>query len=206
MPWHGLLEANGDSMRIEKHVGIFDDVIPADLCNKFIQYYDNAEASGATKTRMEAENTPPHVKDDSACLIEPPFFLNVHGMEFVAVFMDIFWSCYKEYANVYHSLNESARANFYNFKLQKTKPGQGYHVWHFENGGRFVGNRSVTWMVYLNDVAEGGETEFLFEHTRVSPKAGRLLLWPASYTHTHRGNPPLSNDKYVATGWVEFFE
>jgi len=39
---------------------------------------------------------------------------------------------------------------------------------------------------------------------RVKPKQGTLLIWPAAFTHTHRGNPPLSNVKYITTGWIEF--
>jgi hypothetical protein len=59
-------------------------------------------------------------------------------------------------------------------------------------------------MLYLNDVEDGGETEFLYQRMRVKPKQGTLLIWPAGFTHTHRGNPPLSNNKYVITGWSEF--
>ena len=66
-----------------------------------------------------------------------------------------------------------------------------------------VGNRVGTVIVYLNDVDEGGETEFLYYPRRVKPQAGRVLLFPASFTHSHRGNPPLSNTKYIMTGWVE---
>ena len=55
---------------------------------------------------------------------------------------------------------------------------------------------------YLNDVQEGGETEFLYQKTRFKPKRNMGLLWPGSFTHTHRGNPPLSETKYVLTGWI----
>jgi hypothetical protein len=58
-------------------------------------------------------------------------------------------------------------------------------------------------MLYLNDVEEGGETEFLYLKKRIKPQQNRLLIWPAGFTHTHRGNPPLSNNKYIITGWVE---
>tara|TARA_R110000868_G_scaffold16539_1_gene73910 strand:+ start:347 stop:526 length:180 start_codon:yes stop_codon:yes gene_type:complete len=59
-------------------------------------------------------------------------------------------------------------------------------------------------MLYLNDVEEGGETELLYQSRRIKPQKGTLTMFPASFTHTHRGNPPLSNDKYIVTGWVEF--
>ena len=58
--------------------------------------------------------------------------------------------------------------------------------------------------VYLNDVTEGGETEFLYQKCRFKPEKNTILIWPAQFTHVHRGNPPLSNDKYIITGWVEY--
>ena len=89
-------------------------------------------------------------------------------------------------------------------KLQKTEPGGGYHVWHSEKTGGFLSGqlRELTYTIYLNDVDEGGETEFLMQHRRVQPKKGLLLIWPAYFTHKHRGNPPLKGEKYIATGWI----
>ena len=55
--------------------------------------------------------------------------------------------------------------------------------------------------IYLNVVEEGGETEFLSQKKRYNPVAYTALLWPGSWTHQHRGNPPLSGDKYILTGW-----
>ena len=60
-------------------------------------------------------------------------------------------------------------------------------------------------MLYLNSVTEGGETEFLYQKRRIKPQQGRLLIFPAGFTHTHRGNPPLSGNKYILTSWVEEF-
>ena len=58
-------------------------------------------------------------------------------------------------------------------------------------------------MLYLNDVDDGGETEFLHQSKRVKPEEGTFLIWPAGFTHMHRGNPPLKGEKYIVTSWVE---
>ena len=84
--------------------------------------------------------------------------------------------------------------------LQKTEPKEGYHAFHGENLGWNSKNRSLAWMVYLNDVEEEGETEFLYQELKLKPKKGRVVIWPGSFTHLHRGNPPRST-KYIATGW-----
>ena len=32
-------------------------------------------------------------------------------------------------------------------------------------------------MIYLNDIEDGGETEFLYQGVRVPPVKGRLIVW-----------------------------
>ena len=85
--------------------------------------------------------------------------------------------------------------------VQKTIPTEGFHTWHCENSGWSDASRWVAWMVYLNDVEEGGETEFLYQSLRIKPKRGMGVIWPGGYTHLHRGNPPLKGVKYILTGW-----
>ena len=65
-------------------------------------------------------------------------------------------------------------------------------------------HRTLLWMFYLNDVEEGGETDFYFQETSVKPKQGTLVIAPAGFTHTHRGNMPVSDDKYIFTSWLLF--
>jgi hypothetical protein len=89
-------------------------------------------------------------------------------------------------------------------KVQRTEPGEGYHLWHCETMGRETRDRVFAYMLYLNDVDEGGETEFLYQHCRYKPKKGDFLVWPGYFTHVHRGNPPISGHKYITTGWIEW--
>jgi len=86
-------------------------------------------------------------------------------------------------------------------KLQKTPISGGFHGWHCENMHVETLSRVLAWTIYLNDVDEGGETEFLYQSERVKAKKGKTSIFPAGFMHTHRGNPPISNDKYILTGW-----
>ena len=86
--------------------------------------------------------------------------------------------------------------------LQKTPTGGGYHKFHTENTGYGNSSRTLAWMIYLNDVEDGGETEFPMQSQRIKPKANMGLIWPGGVTHFHRGLPPYSNEKLVLTGWL----
>tara|TARA_B100002019_G_scaffold100681_1_gene86774 strand:+ start:913 stop:1527 length:615 start_codon:yes stop_codon:yes gene_type:complete len=87
------------------------------------------------------------------------------------------------------------------FQLQKTKPGDYFH-WHQDFSMCPRGPRVLTYMWYLNTLEEedDGYTEF-FDGTKVQPKVGRFLMFPACWTFYHRGFPP-KKDKYISTGWV----
>jgi hypothetical protein len=93
--------------------------------------------------------------------------------------------------------------------LQKYLRGSGgYHHWHSEiypqNASCETLHRVLLFQFYLNDVADGGETEFLYQGRKVEAKQGRLIIAPAGFTHTHKGHVPHSGDKYVSTSWILF--
>lgn len=93
--------------------------------------------------------------------------------------------------------------------VQKYLAGQGgYPYWHCEHypkaGDAAALSRVLLYSIYLNDAFDGGETEFFYQRRAITPRTGDLLIAPAGFTHTHRGNRPRGGDKYLATSWVLF--
>lgn len=93
--------------------------------------------------------------------------------------------------------------------LQRYSAGRGgYPYWHCELYPRDPNaetlHRHLLWTIYLNDDFAEGETEFLYQRRKVVPRTGSLLIAPAAFTHTHRGNRPQGGDKVIATSWVLF--
>jgi hypothetical protein len=190
---------------IEDFIGVWENAYSADYCNRVIDFYNNTEQLGGTVTRKQNENAESFVKDDSTVFVDEFNIPLTHTRTLMREFYAPFWTeYYEEYASKYSVLKQSGKHDSYGPRIQKTKVGGGYHIWHYESPEKTVCNRLCAWMLYLNDVEEGGETEFLYQHKRVKAKQGTLVLWPAGFTHPHRGNPPLSNDKYIITGWLEF--
>jgi len=188
---------------LNNFVGVFKSAFTKEYCEQIIKHYESMVASGHGQNRLYSENAPRTLKDDTQIFAdEIDYFPLRQGTR---QFNELFWGTYFPiYEQEYSSLKQSGPHANYTFKIQKTKIGGGYHLWHYESDSKSASNRLITWILYLNDVQEGGETEFLYQHTRVKPEQGTLVMWPAAFTHTHRGNPPLSNDKYIVTGWTEF--
>ena len=118
---------------------------------------------------------------------------------------DLAWNHYVKNTGANLMLMEKKQDPFHftGLKIQKTLPTEGYHVWHIEHGKGFDNEaRAFVFSIYLNDVEEGGETEFLHFSKRVKPKTGRIVIWPAAFPYVHRGNPPLSGEKYILTSWM----
>lgn len=93
--------------------------------------------------------------------------------------------------------------------LQWYRAGEGgYPYWHCELYPRDANaetlHRHLLWTIYLNDMFDEGETEFLFQRRKVAPRTGSLLIAPTAFTHTHRGNRPQRGDKLIATSWIMF--
>ncbi|MCO4760921.1 MAG: 2OG-Fe(II) oxygenase [Myxococcales bacterium] len=194
-------------MVYDDFVGIEPNAYSAEFCQKAIAYYDAMAQAGFAYDRQAIDDASKVTKDDSAvfCTSTVREMLAIKApTDLFNEFNQLFWGTYyKTYMQEYGVLQDVSAQAAPAFKIQKTQIGGGYHVWHFEDGNRQFASRILAWMVYLNDVEQGGETEFLYQHKRYRPTAGTLLIWPAGFTHTHRGNPPLSNAKYVITGWVE---
>src|SRR3989338_4828964 len=86
--------------------------------------------------------------------------------------------------------------------LTRYEKGQGFYDWHIDAGNDATINRLFSCLIYLNDVEEGGETEFFYQKVTIKPVKGRMVLFPAAWTHLHRGTAPVSGDKFIMTTFL----
>jgi hypothetical protein len=190
---------------LDDFIGVFDGVYSEEYCQYWIKHFDAVDAKGGTYSRIQTNNDPGHFKKDQTIIFNNSSLYTEDELSIVCDnFHWGFWKvCYPLYSEKYSALKTCDVHNIYGVRLQKTVPTGGYHIWHHENATRPTSHRILVFTLYLNDLENGGETEFLYLKRRIKPKTGRLVIWPAGFTHVHRGNPPLSNDKYILTGWVE---
>ena len=192
---------------IRDFIGVFDDAVPETICEELIKHYHYVDQWALTDKRtfdrQEAEHINKTFKDDKT------YFMHEEHLDDIKLINS--WlagtlnqgirACIEEY-NKKHDVLLNRGYGLWGHRLQRTGIGGGYHVWHYENSGKEDCDRILAIIIYLNDVEEGGETEFLYIPRRVKPKKGRVVIFPVGFTHTHRGNPPISNEKFIVATWT----
>lgn len=194
--------------KLEDFILEIDQFLNKAQCENLIDIYNYVDNCGMTFPRIKHSS---HDIDDSAVFLHeaPNNDFTYDLLENIGLqsrfFLEKFWEeAYFYYAKKYSILKNMNHHSVQALKLQKSLPGQGYHIWHCESETSNSFRRILTFIVYLNDVEEGGETEFLYYPKRIKPEQGKLVLFPGFFTHAHRGNQPLSGVKYILTGWVFF--
>ena len=189
--------------KFEDFIGIWNDSIDEKLCRQLVKWFDWASEHKYTLSSKEEIHSA--LRDDESIRI--PHDLNYSSAvayqfpsEICEEYFDSLQRCFVEYRQEY-GIQFNGTLHNYNFKIHKVKKGQGYHVWHYENADYDHRDRFITYMTYLKAPEEGGDTEFLHQSKKIEPIERRTLLWPAGFTHVHRGNPPLKGEKIYITGW-----
>jgi len=75
------------------------------------------------------------------------------------------------------------------------------------------GQRTWTFMIYLNNVQDGGDTEFPKLNFKVKPKIGRVVVWynltpdgKLDRNTLHRGMPIKAGTKTIVTKWFKLIK
>ncbi len=193
---------NEKTVNIDNFIGVYDNYITKDDCDKAIRLYEEQDKFNNTINRIGGEKASITEKQDQQYFA---YGGNIdvwwEELKPMMVNFDLAWNHYLK--NVGADDCYRVPFHFTCLKIQKTLPTEGYHVWHIEHGKGFDNEpRAFVFSIYLNDVEEGGETEFLHFSKRTKPKTGRIVIWPAGFPYLHRGNPPLSGEKYILTSWM----
>ena len=188
-------------------IGIYDESVPIDLCEMFVGNYEGAKKNQTIIDMTDPENelgiiesTTPLLKRKDEVAFVAPLYSTIYPKPPVLAYFKFLNNCFKCYVKRYGIEFDGVIFND-TFKIHKVRKSEGYHIWHYEKSSPEKIDRLMAYMTYLEVPKKGGETEFLHQSLRIEPVVGRTLIWPAGYTHMHRGNPPLDGEKMYITGW-----
>jgi len=213
-PLELMLDENFTQASFDDFIGIWPNFMSKATCKKFIDVFEHTyQRDSIIESVGEIDDIENPIPDDafmdgshqfangSLGRADKSLLLNYVSNKLAYECNQYLQSCTMHYVNEFPQL-KNTRFISTDIKMQKTRPGGGYHHFHYESSDISCGMRELVWAIYLNDVPEGeGETEFLYQRKRIKPTAGTVVIWPAGMTHVHKGNTVLTQDKYILTGW-----
>ena len=185
-----------------------DDVLNQDQIDDILNFvYKNNGAfeqfrMHQIKNEIDGAPNKETTREDKSYFMSPHFNAIEH-LDWICQVVDTGWQEYHQQYKFIRSGN-AMEIYWHDFKHHIVEKHGGYHTWHHERGAMHEGisNRVLVWHLSLTTHENEGELEFLYLGHRIEPKAGRLLIWPAGFTHVHRGNPIRTDtEKHYITGW-----
>ena len=173
------------------------------ICDQLINFYKNDKNKKDGSIGPNDEINYKLKKSTEIYLNVNDFTKNELGIKYIKELQNI---VNKYVAKYEFSAKTSVWTITENIKIQFYNKNEGYFTWHTERSSadEFYVSRHLVFMTYLNDVIDGGETEFYYQKLKIKPKKGLTLIWPADWTHTHRGITSKIDEKYIITGWFNF--
>lgn len=172
------------------------------ICDKLIKFFDNRkdlQAPGLTGSGRDEKS-----KKSIDIPIDPKN-LNQKDFEDLKSYILKLQDCFNDYLIQWPFLKDNLNMlDIPTFNIQKYEPGGHFNLMHCERSNLQTMHRVFAWMTYLNDVDDGGQTYFEHYKLRVKPSRGKTLIWPAEWTHAHRGEVLNKGSKYIITGWMHF--
>ena len=174
------------------------------LCDELIKGFKRTRRLGLTHAGTSAKGVDPDWKNsEDASLTCFPY--EVYAKT-VRAYRGHVMSCLADYLHAFPVLGEASdKLGFLEPpQMQYYKPGGAFHGAHYESSGLHIAHRVLAFQTFLNDIAQGGGTYFTFQEHLVAPAKGKTVIWPAGFTHTHRGEVAPREEKYIITGWISF--
>ena len=176
-----------------------------ELCKSIINFFEknpNLQKKGVTTGNTINEE----VKKTTDITINPNSLKEKDYEIFVNYFKHLN-ECFLDYKEQFPFLKTFIKKiSIGPFNVQKYLPGDHFSRLHSERTSVNTLQRLFAWMTYLNDVNEedGGTTDFDYYKLKIKPERGKTLIWPAEWTHAHRGSVLKNGEKLIITGWIDF--
>ena len=174
----------------------------SELCNEIIQLFESNK--NLQKQGTVGKSTNLKVKKTIDISVSPNDLKNPK-FEILKRYINELHKCFLDYQNQWPFLKTMLKTvNVPSFNIQKYSRGDHFAALHSERTSLESLHRLFAWMTYLNDVDDGGQTNFNHYGIKIKPETGKTLIWPAEWTHAHTGEVLKSGTKYIVTGWIHF--
>ena len=177
--------------------------IDDNICDGLIEFWENQRFLNVQEGQVYAQGeiaVDKDYKDSLDCIIPPQI-----AMPMIQDYMGALQGVVDDYITQFPFCNTSKFRVVEPLSMQHYDKGGGFKKWHTERINSLPGSvyRHLVFMTYLNDVPDGG-TEWYHQDLYIPAKKGYTVVWPADWTHFHRGRVSETSEKKIITGWLSY--
>ncbi len=176
---------------------ILENFLNDNECEQFIDYISKNKVRSQT-VNAEGKDEYSHFRTSSTC------YINETDLDFIKNLDEKICNA----ANEKYNQGEKIQGQYYDVGQEFKEHTDWFEGKGYEANCKEQGNRTTTFMIYLNDVKKGGDTFFPRLNKRISPKKGMAVMWKnldlygnPDHDLRHTGEPILDGEKYIMTKW-----
>ena len=178
------------------------DIRNDDLCKQIITFFEEnkiLQGKGTTGLGIDL------AKKKTTDMAINPIDLKNEKYKCFDTYIAELHKCFADYQHQWPFMKSILKdVDIGSFNVQKYSKGDHFSGVHSERTSPQHSLRLFAWMTYLNDVDDGGKTNFTHYDIKIKPEIGKTLIWPAEWTHAHSGEILNNGEKYIITGWMNF--
>lgn len=188
---------------LSHYVRVYDNAFSPAFCNFLIEEYEKKKDKFKTYRLSEHEWEFDYRSFEEVNICEEEIF-----KPYLTQYYDRIKDVYNQYVKDVNSIYLPKDAALEAARLKKYENNDvDQFGWHTDVNDAISSKRFLVMFAYLNDVAEGGETEFESkseEGFTVTPKCGRIVVFPPMWMFPHKGKKPISNPKYILSTYLHY--
>jgi flagellar biosynthesis regulator FlaF len=185
------------------YVGIYENCLDSELCENLISI-------GKTKKYSISKMGVNDIKKDTSVRMGTEVLLtHTDHTEIRDNLISATVSILEKYQVQTKRASQYIKENFdtyklENFRIRKYPKGSGFFKVHSDITDYKSASRLLVVLLYLNDVVEGGETEFPSLGIKIKPSQGLGIVFPPTFLFPHQANIPISNSKYTTQTYLHY--
>ena len=183
---------------LKDYIKIYDNVLDQSVCETFIKSFSLSNGE-----YVDREQRPCFTHLNISQKSEQKDSLWTGPQETILKTFDSVVDKYISELNVACDFPENYAYEEFRMKMYQNN-GKDQFKDHVDVADHATARRFVVIFLYLNDVTVGGETQFPVLDYTVTPKCGRILMFPATWQYRHAGLPPLSSKKYIVGSYLHY--
>ena len=186
--------------RLTDYIKVYDDVCDKDFCEQIINSFETEEEHQVFIDRLQRPTF-------TEMNISQQYMNNNHTWTAIQKQAQ---SVFVEYVSKYMDELDlgpdfPAKYAFEEFRVKKYREDSNDQFSdHTDVGDYNSARRFLVCFLYLNDVEEGGTTDFPKISHSVTPKCARMLIFPPNWMYRHAGRPVVNGKKYILGTYLHY--